>query len=264
MPLIIGSDLQRFYNRAKITVMTKAAATKAPLYYILDGVRHCEEAVRVDAALGELPEFVKKAGPQTERVRPEMFVFAGCNGAGKTTLIDHFEYDFDGVVNADEIARKLSPENPRNVDLSAGKQALLELRGMLEGRRTFAVETTLSGNYILKQMKAAKALGYDVYLYFIGLADVELHINRVHTRVIEGGHYISSVDILRRYRSSLDNLATAAALADALVIIDNSSDEFVTIAEIVSGKADWRANPLPQWMNGLDLRFIELESEKEK
>jgi len=256
MPILTCSDLQHIYSRAKRSVRKKAAEAKAPLYYILDGVRYCEQVVQIDNDQGQISVPGKEPESITSRTRPEMFVFAGCNGAGKTTLIDHFEYDFDHIVNADVIAQKLNPENPRNVDLSAGKKALLELRAMVEERKTFAVETTLTGNYILKQIKVAKTMGYNVYLYFIGLADTELHINRVHTRVIEGGHFISSEDIVRRYYSSLNNLAAAVTLADASVIIDNSGDEYVTVAEISSGRMQWRANRLPQWMSEVNLEFI--------
>lgn len=122
MPVLTGSELKHIYSRAKRSVRKKAAEAKAPLYYILDGVRYCEQVVQIDNDQGQISVPGKEPESLTSRTRPEMFVFAGCNGAGKTTLIDHFEYDFDGIVNADVIAQKLNLENPRNVDLSAGRK----------------------------------------------------------------------------------------------------------------------------------------------
>ncbi|KZS47052.1 hypothetical protein AWU65_14520 [Paenibacillus glucanolyticus] len=253
VPIIRDCDLKQIYNHAKMTVRIRAAAAGAPLYYILDGKRYCEEHVQISDYIGNSFGNVKEVEALPGGSQPEMFVFAGCNGAGKTTLIDHFKYKFHSIINADFIAKRMNPENPRSVDLSAGKEALLELRTTLEGCKTFAVETTLSGKHIIKQMNIAKRLGYKIYLYFIGLADVQLHTDRVHTRVIEGGHFISSEDIGRRYYSSLSNLETAVSLADVSVLIDNSRNEYMTVAEISHGQIHCRIDELPQWLRRANL-----------
>lgn len=57
---------------------------------------------------------------------PEMYVFAGCNGAGKSTLIEQFGSGFDIIINPDQIAKQINPNNPRSADLSAGKQAIVK------------------------------------------------------------------------------------------------------------------------------------------
>ncbi|SCW86052.1 Predicted ABC-type ATPase [Paenibacillus tianmuensis] len=137
---------------------------------------------------------------------PEMTVFAGCNGAGKSTLIEHYGEEFKTIINPDLFARVLNPENPRKADLSAGKQALKEIRDCLDSGRSFAVETTLASEFYLKRMEEARSRGYRVYLYYVGLQDVQLHVDRVRTRIIEGGHFIATNDILRRYDASLSNI----------------------------------------------------------
>lgn len=184
---------------------------------------------------------------------PELYVFAGCNGAGKSTLIEHYGQAFDIIVNPDLIAKQLNPGDPRSADLSAGKEAIRRIRDCLDRRNSFAVETTLSGQYVIKQMAAARALGYRVYFYYIGLQNVQMHIDRVRTRVLEGGHYIAPADIIRRYAVSLRNMKAALWQADVSVILDNSRDEYDILLEMEYGKTTYRAVLLPSWFDGLDL-----------
>jgi predicted ABC-type ATPase len=77
----------------------------------------------------------------------KLYVIAGCNGAGKTTasytilpeILDCKEF-----VNADEIARGLSPFQPEKVSLQAGRLMLTRIKYLLEIGEDFAFETTLS------------------------------------------------------------------------------------------------------------------------
>lgn len=160
---------------------------------------------------------------------PDMFVFAGCNGAGKSSLVEALDIELDRIINPDIFAREINPLEPRKADLSAGKLAIAAIRNCFEERKTFAVETTLSGKFILNQMAYAKRLGYKVHFYFIGLRDVQMHIDRVHTRVLEGGHHVATEDIIRRYDLSLANLRYGVELADTVIILDNSSDKFEVV-----------------------------------
>ncbi|MEK3795333.1 hypothetical protein MKX42_26650 [Paenibacillus sp. FSL R7-0204] len=63
-------------------------------------------------------------------------------------------------------------------------------------------------------------------LFYVGLGDVRLNIERVALRVKNGGHHIETEDIIRRNVTSLDNLVSHLDLIDQLIIVDNS-------------KADW-------------------------
>lgn len=78
---------------------------------------------------------------------PVLYIIAGCNGAGKTTasmsvlpqVLDCREF-----VNADEIAKGLSPFKPEEVAIEAGKLMLQRIDWLLSRRATFAIETTLA------------------------------------------------------------------------------------------------------------------------
>jgi predicted ABC-type ATPase len=165
----------------------------------------------------------------------EMLIIAGPNGAGKTTAalallpslgIKHF-------LNADEIARGLSPLNPSLVDLQAGKLLLKRMNDMFEAGESFAVETTLSGHTYLRAIKKAQSLGYRVTIIYIFIIKAEVSIARVALRVSQGGHHIPTETIKRRYRLGLNNLLNIyVQLADKTEIYYNSEEGL----ELVSHK----------------------------
>lgn len=76
-----------------------------------------------------------------------LYIISGCNGAGKTTasytvlpeILQCKEF-----VNADEIAKGLSPFNPESVAIEAGKLMLHRIEDLLKRNETFAIETTLA------------------------------------------------------------------------------------------------------------------------
>src|SRR5450759_2574374 len=114
--------------------------------------------------------------------KPTIYVIAGCNGAGKTTFAKEFLPNI-GVVrflNADEIARGLSPLKPEAVAFKAGRLLLSELNELIERRETFALESTLSGRTYLKIFEEAKQCGYKIELHFVWIPDVRGEWLRVH------------------------------------------------------------------------------------
>ena len=140
---------------------------------------------------------------------PTMYIIGGCNGAGKTTasftvlpdLLNCYEF-----VNADEIAKGLSPFRPESVAIEAGRLMLHRIEELMNQRVDFAFETTLAASLHLRTIAKAQALGYRVHLLFFWLESVELAQQRVQSRVKEGGHWISSEVIARRYRNGLIRL----------------------------------------------------------
>ena len=165
---------------------------------------------------------------------PTIYLIAGCNGAGKTTFAKEFLPSI-GVIrflNADEIARGLSPLKPEAVAFKAGKLLLSELRELIDRRETFALESTLSGRTYVKIFKGAKQRGYEIDLHFVWIPDVREAIRRVRQRVIEGGHDVPVDDIRRRFaRSSQHLLDDYAPLANKWFLWDNSTPPAKLLAE---------------------------------
>src|SRR3546814_5614452 len=72
--------------------------------------------------------------------------------------------------------------------LQSGRRAIEDRMTLLASRRTFGIETTLTGNSELALMRAAGEAGYQVNLVYVGVRDVRHSIGRVRERVSRGGH----------------------------------------------------------------------------
>lgn len=155
----------------------------------------------------------------------KLYIIGGCNGAGKTTASYTVLPEVLGCrefVNADEIARGLSPFNPSSVTQAAGRIMVGRIRELLGKDETFAIETTLSRTY-LSLVRQAHAKGYIVTLIFFWLRTPELALQRVAERVRNGGHDIPAPTTRRRYVAGITNFFELYADAvDCWVVYDNS------------------------------------------
>ena len=181
-----------------------------------------------------------------------LFIIAGCNGAGKTTASFTFLPELLQVnefVNADEIARGLSPFQPEKVSIEAGKIMLRRIQELLSRNLDFAFETTLASRSFLGLIRQAKQEGYKVTLIYYWLESVKLAIERVSMRVSEGGHNIPVDTIMRRYSSGLKNFIHLYKQAvDYWAILDNSNTQPELIAKgkgtmiyAIADKVKWEA-----------------------
>ncbi len=94
---------------------------------------------------------------------------------------------------------------------------------LLSEGEDFAFETTLATRSYVKFVERAQAKGYFVTLLYFWLPTPEQAIERVATRVSEGGHNIPSDVIRRRYANGIKNLTTLyTPICDYWIIYDNS------------------------------------------
>lgn len=187
-------------------------------------------------------------------MKPTLYIIAGCNGAGKTTASYSVLPDLlncNEFVNADEIAKGLSPFNPESVAIEAGKLMLKRIDVLLNQGKTFAIETTLATRSYAVLIKQAQERGYNVVLIFFWLSSPEMAIERVAKRVSEGGHNIDSETIVRRYWLGLQNFFKIFApivdlwffyenIDDTIIIASNErvvdEDKFTKIRELCQKK----------------------------
>ncbi len=87
-----------------------------------------------------------------------MTVFAGTSGAGRSTLSMQMRERLGEVVDPDQTARELKPDNPRGADLSAGREAVKIIRSLIKRGQHFAIETTLSGTLAAIDQKLEMAM----------------------------------------------------------------------------------------------------------
>lgn len=135
-------------------------------------------------------------------------------------------------VNADEIAKGLSPFQPESVSFQAGRIMLERIEELINISVDFAFETTLTTLSYINTIKLAKEKGYSVTLLFFWLNDVDLAIERVKLRVSEGGQNIPEETIRRRYFRGTNNLINKfIEVCDFWIVIDNSTKPFNFVAE---------------------------------
>ena len=160
--------------------------------------------------------------------KPNLYIIAGCNGAGKTTasfnvlpqILNCREF-----VNADEIAKGLSPFCPESVAIQAGKLMLERIETLLTDNVSFAIETTLATRSYKNLVLKAQEKGYNVSLLFFWLESPEIACERVHKRVSEGGHDIPKDTIFRRYWLGLENLFRIfMPIIDYWALYDNNNE----------------------------------------
>jgi predicted ABC-type ATPase len=121
---------------------------------------------------------------------PNLYIISGCNGAGKTTtsftvlpeILNCKEF-----VNADEIARGLSPFQPETVSFQAGKIMLRRIKELMLEQVDFAFESTLATKSYKNLVQKAQAVGYTVTIVFFWLESSALAQERFKIRVEKGG-----------------------------------------------------------------------------
>ena len=183
---------------------------------------------------------------------PNLYIIAGCNGAGKTTASMTILPDIlncQEFVNADEIAKGLSPFQPEKVAIEAGRIMLNRINHLLEKGEDFAFETTLSTRSYARFIQKARDLGYKTTLVFVYLKSIELAKQRVAERVKRGGHNIEIDVIERRYRTGLRNFFELyTPICDYWLFVDNSFKvnqlQFIAEGQINTG---WEIHNLEIW-----------------
>jgi predicted ABC-type ATPase len=165
-------------------------------------------------------------------MKREIIIIAGANGVGKTTFARAFlrEYDYE-FLNADEIAKSLSAENPQNKKISAGKLFFQKLREGIENHKSLLIESTLSGRYLQKFLENIKDENYRIRIVFLFADSPEILIERIAERVKKGGHFVADEDVKRRFVRGKQNFRKIYKdLADSWSLIYNVEGRFYEVA----------------------------------
>jgi predicted ABC-type ATPase len=168
---------------------------------------------------------------------PRLVVIAGPNGSGKTTLTAYLRsrgIDFGFYINPDDIAAELDGDYDNRVRRA---QAIADERrehSLAEGR-DFSFETVFSHPSKLDVLQKARARGFEVTLFFVATEDPRINLERVRSRVAQGGHDVPDDKVVARYGRSLTLLRDAILLSDRSLLFDNSGSVEVTTSGIVVG-----------------------------
>ncbi len=159
---------------------------------------------------------------------PVILVLGGVNGAGKSSIggerarVVGFDY-----FNPDERARQIraalgcTSDEANSLAWEEGRRRLEEA---INGRFSFAFESTLGGRTIPALLVRAAQNGIAVLVWFVGLSSPEQHIARVRARVISGGHDIPEQMIRQRWDASRRNVIELLPHLTKLRVFDNSQE----------------------------------------
>ena len=160
---------------------------------------------------------------------PRIYVLAGVNGSGKSSIAGAaFRESGANYYNPDEAAREWRAVNPGLSQTEANSAAWHRgfdlLTTAIKQRLDFAFETTLGASSIPRALADAADDGFEINVWYAGLATPELHVARVHSRVRRGGHDIPEAAIRRRFEHSRMNLISLLPKLTALRVYDNSTE----------------------------------------
>jgi predicted ABC-type ATPase len=170
----------------------------------------------------------------------DVVMIGGPNGAGKTTAATRLlpkELGIREFVNADEIARGLSPFNPEGSALAAGRLMIERIHELIDRGESFAFETTCSGRAYAQTLLRCREAGYRLTLIFLWLPSAKEALRRVARRMAQGGHRIPNDVVIRRYATGLKNLQRLyLPIVDIAYIYDNTDQGGILIAERQPGQ----------------------------
>lgn len=158
------------------------------------------------------------------RGQGHILVGAGTNGAGKSTIVQPYLAQDGDYFNPDEHTRDLMALGmpPAEANARAWQTGFETLQRAIDEGKLYAFETTLGATSIPFELMRALAMGCRLDLFFVGLANPELHIQRVAERVQRGGHHVPENKIRERYENSRKNLLRFIGTGANLRVWDNS------------------------------------------
>jgi predicted ABC-type ATPase len=164
--------------------------------------------------------------------RKELIVVAGPNGAGKTTFVARFLKERAWpYLSADLIATELPIKEPASLQFAAGQEFVRRINTRLLAGEDFIAETTFSGRTWKNYLQQARALDFEITIYFLFLDAADTCVSRVRERVRRGGHDVPEQDIRRRFSRSLINFWTVyRKIADHWAIVYNAGAGPIEVA----------------------------------
>lgn len=168
---------------------------------------------------------------------PEALVIAGPNGSGKTTFAhEYLRSDARPFLSADLLAADLSPSDPSKARVEAGRQLSAELARVSLERRSFAIESTLSGLTLGRTLEEMRQRGFSISIIFVFLRSPDACVARIRERVAKGGHDVIEADVRRRYLRSIRHFwGRYRPLADRWYLFYNGGAQFHEVALGESG-----------------------------
>lgn len=180
-------------------------------------------------------------------------IIGGVNGTGKSSLTGVLKTqttDLGIIIDVD----KITAQNGGSA-VMGGKIALERINDCLCKDISFTQETTLSGHRTEQTAAKAKAQGYHVRLYYVGLDTMEESLARIENRVRRGGHDIRDEDVQRRFAARWESVSKVLPYCDEAHFFDNDNG-FKEVAEYTNGELIIKGDSRPNWIRELNSYLI--------
>ncbi|WP_298976542.1 zeta toxin family protein [uncultured Roseobacter sp.] len=191
----------------------------------------------------------------TPNKRPTLVMLAGPNGAGKSTLFEtRVQPGFAApFINADEIHRNELQQDDLDAAYKAARLAAERRDKLLKAGKSFATESVFSHPSKLELIQQAKALGYRIMLFHVGVAHPDLSVARVTERVREGGHAVPEEKIRGRYDRNGPLIRQAVLLSDVGHVFDNSAlnEPPKRVLSFKNGQVSFVLSHVPRWVHDI-------------
>jgi len=175
-------------------------------------------------------------------------IIGGVNGTGKSSFTGALKprmVDLGVIIDVDKLTADANVSQ-----IEGGKIALCKINQCLEDGISFTQETTLSGQKTAITAKKAKASGYKIRMYYIGLDTPDECLRRIANRVARGGHKIEEEDVRRRFIGRWDSVKKILPLCDEAFFFDNDNG-FAEVAEYRNKTLALKGKQLPKWIKEL-------------
>lgn len=172
-------------------------------------------------------------------------IVGGVNGVGKSSLVGSLKSrlsDFGTIIDVDKINLKFNGNR-----LEGGKYAVQLINECIDKGITFTQETTLSGVRTEKTIVKAKAKGYFVRLYYVGLDSAKESLLRIENRVKKGGHNIPREDVIKRFEHRFEDLNRILPYCDIAYFYDNFNG-YREVANYKNGEIITLGSDTPKWI----------------
>ena len=164
---------------------------------------------------------------------PTFTIFCGVNGAGKTTLHNFLrgEEDTHTFLNSDNLVAELNYDW-RNFmqNVQAGRIVLERMMDNFRDKKSFSLETTNLSYSVEKYIRVAKQQGYFVEIYFVGIDNVDILVDRVNSRIEKGGHGVSDRLVKAKFKRQFEAIPHFIDIVDRTILYNNKNQ--LTVAGI--------------------------------
>ena len=153
-----------------------------------------------------------------------MIAVAGPPGSGKSTFFPIGALGVDAFSIDDRCAQIVGSYRaiPPALRKAVAQECERFVTEHIDGRRSFAVETTMRTLVSARQAERARKQGFRTVLTFLCTTSPDINVERVLQRAQAGGHAASEGEIRAIYATALANLAEAARTFDRCRILDSS------------------------------------------